>query len=68
MDSEFPGSHLKLCDELKSHLFLVHFFDLFLSKKRLIYVQKYGVTNQTVIYQGIREKEEFLQKKEQKVE
>ena len=31
-------------------------------------MQKYGVTNQTVIYQGIREKEEFLQKNEQKVE
>ena len=36
-------------DELKSHPFLVHFSDLFLSKKGLIYVQKYGVTNQTVI-------------------
>ena len=36
-------------NELKSHPFLVHFYDLFLSKKGLIYVQKYGVTNQTVI-------------------
>ena len=33
-------------DELKSHPFLVHFSDLFLSKKNW---QKYGVTNQTVI-------------------
>ena len=54
-------------DELKSHTFLVHFSDLFYLK-RLIYVQKHGVTNQTIIQQGIQEKEEFLQKNEQKVD
>ena len=29
--------------------------------KRLIYVQKYGITHKTAIQQGIQEKEEFLQ-------
>ena len=48
-------------DELKSHPFSVHFSNLFLSKKRPIYVQKYGITNQTVMQQGIQEIEEFLQ-------
>ena len=47
-------------DELKSHLFSVHFLiDFYL--KRLIYVQKYGITHQTAMQQGIQEKEEFLQ-------
>ena len=31
-------------------------------------MQKYGITNQTVMQQGIQEKEEFLQKKEQQVD
>ena len=47
-------------DELKSHLFLVHFSASFYSKKRPIYVQKYGITNQTVMQQGIQEKEGFF--------
>ena len=38
-----------LGDELKSHPFLVHFSDLFFFLIRLIYVQKYGITNQTVL-------------------
>ena len=45
------------------YIFLIYFY-----LKRLIYVQKYGITNQTVIQQGIQEKEEFLQKKEQQVD
>ena len=50
---------------------VIHFQSIFLiyfDLKRLIYVQKYGITNQTVMQQGIQEKEEFLQKKEQKVD
>ena len=43
-------------------IFLINFY-----LKRLIYVQKYGITHQTAMQQGIQEKEEFLQKKEQKV-
>ena len=37
-----------VADELKSHPFLVIFL-IYFYLKRLIYVQKYGVTNQTVI-------------------
>ena len=44
-------------------IFLIYFY-----LKRLIYVQKYGITNQTVMQQVIQEKEEFLQKKEQQVD
>ena len=43
---------------------VIHFqsiFLIFFYLKRLIYVQKYGITNQTVMQQGIQEKEEFLQ-------
>ena len=47
-------------DELKSHPFSVHFYDCFFFLKRLIYVQKYGITNQTAMQEGIQEKEEFL--------
>ena len=47
-------------DELKNHPFSVHFQIYFYLKGR-IYVQKYGITNQTVMQQGIQEKEEFLQ-------
>ena len=43
--------------------FLIYFY-----LKRPIYVQKYGITNQTVLQQGIQEKEEFLQKNEQQVD
>ena len=44
-------------------IFLIYFY-----LKRLIYVQKYGITNQTVMQQVIQEKEEFLQKKGQQVD
>ena len=44
-------------------IFLIDFY-----LKRLIYVQKYGITHQTAMQQGIQEKEKFLQQKEQKVE
>ena len=37
-------------------IFLIDFY-----LKRLIYVQKYGITHQTAMEQGIQEKEEFLQ-------
>ena len=37
-------------------IFLIYFY-----LKRLIYVQKYGITHQTAMQQGIQEKEEFLQ-------
>ena len=37
-------------------IFLIDFY-----LKRLIYVQKYGITHQTAMQQGIQEKEEFLQ-------
>ena len=50
---------------------VIHFQSIFLIYfylKRLIYMQKYGITNQTVMQQGIQEKEEFLQKKGQKVD
>ena len=50
---------------------VIHFKSIFLIDfylKRLIYVQKYGITHQTAIQQEIQEKEEFLQKKEQKVD
>ena len=50
---------------------VIHFKSIFLIYfylKRLIYVQKYGIINQTVMQQGIQEKEEFLQKKEQQVD
>ena len=43
---------------------VIHFQSIFVIDfylKRLIYVQKYGITNQTVMQQGIQEKEEFLQ-------
>ena len=43
---------------------VIHFQSIFLINfylKRLIYVQKYGITHQTAIQQGIQEKEEFLQ-------
>ena len=39
-------------------IFLIYFY-----LKRLIYVQKYGITNQTVMQQGIEEKEEFCSKR-----
>ena len=44
-------------------IFLIYFY-----LKRLISVQKYGITNQTVMQQVIQEKEEFLQKKGQHVD
>ena len=44
-------------------IFLIYFY-----LKRLIYVQKYEITNQTVMQQVIQEKEEFLQKKGQQVD
>ena len=44
-------------------IFLIYFY-----LKRMIYVQKYGITNQTVMQQVIQEKEEFLQKKRQQVD
>ena len=50
---------------------VIHFQSIFLIYfylKRLIYVQKYGITNQTVMQQVIQEKEEFLQKKGQQVD
>ena len=37
-------------------IFLIDFY-----LKRLIYMQKYGITYQTAMQQGIQEKEEFLQ-------
>ena len=43
---------------------VIHFQSIFLINfylKRLIYVQKYGITHQTAMQQGIQEKEEFLQ-------
>ena len=43
---------------------VIHFQSIFLIDfylKRLIYVQKYGITNQTVMQQGIQAKEGFLQ-------
>ena len=43
---------------------VIHFQSIFLIDfylKRLIYVQKYGITNQNAMQQGIQEKEEFLQ-------
>ena len=43
---------------------VIHFQSIFLIdfyQKRLIYVQKYEITNQIVMQQGIQEKEEFLQ-------
>ena len=43
---------------------VIHFQSIFLINfylKRLIYVQKYGITHQTAIQQGIQEKNEFLQ-------
>ena len=43
--------------------FLIYFY-----LKRMIYVQKYGITNQTVMQQVIQEKEESLQKKGQRVD
>ena len=51
-------------DVLMMSLKVIHFQSIFLIYfylKRLIYVQKYGITNQTVMQQGIQEKEEFLQ-------
>ena len=50
---------------------VIHFQSIFLIYfylKRLIYVQKYGITNQTVMQQVIQEKEEFLHKKGQQVD
>ena len=44
-------------------IFLIYFY-----LKRLIYMQKYGITNQTVMQQVIQQKEEFLQKKGQQVD
>ena len=49
---------------------VIHFQSIFLIDfylKRLIYVHKYGITHQTAMQQGIQEKEESLQYKEQKV-
>ena len=43
---------------------VIHFQSIFLIDfylKRLIYVQKYGITHQTAMQQGIQEKEDFLQ-------
>ena len=43
---------------------VIHFQSIFLIYfylKRMIYVQKYGIINQTAMQQGIEEKEEFLQ-------
>ena len=37
-------------------IFLIYFY-----LKRVIYMQKYGISNQTVMKQRIQEKEEFLQ-------
>ena len=37
-------------------IFLIEFY-----LKRMIYMEKYGITNQTVMQQGIQEKEEYLQ-------
>ena len=54
-------------DELKSHLFSAIFL-IYFYLKRLIYVKKYGITNQIVMQQGIQEKKEFLQKKGQHVD
>ena len=45
---------------------VIHFQSIFLIYfylKILIYVQKYGITNQTVMQQGIQEKEIFCRKK-----
>ena len=39
-------------------IFLIYFY-----LKRLIYVQKYGITNQIVMQRVIQEKEDFLQKR-----
>ena len=50
---------LREFDELKSNPFLVHFSDLFLSKKGLIYMQKCGITHQTAMQQEIQEKEDI---------
>ena len=50
---------------------VIHFqsiFMIYFYLKRLIYVQKYGITNQTVMQQGIQEKEKILQKKGQRVD
>ena len=50
---------------------VIHFQSIFLIYfylKRLIYVQKYGITNQTVMQRVIQEEEEFLQKKGQQVD
>ena len=43
---------------------VIHFQSIFLIDfylKRLIYVQKYGITNQTAMQQGIKKKKRFLQ-------
>ena len=44
---------------------VIHFQSIFLIDfylKILIYVQKYGITHQTAMQQGIKEKEEFCSK------
>ena len=53
-----------ITEEDMMSLKVIHFQSIFLINfylKRLIYVQKYGITHQTAIQQGIQEKEEFLQ-------
>ena len=65
-----PGSHpaavgreILLARSLMS-LKVIHFQSIFLIDfylKRMIYVQKYGITHQTAMQQGIQEIEEFLQ-------
>ena len=45
---------------------VIHFKSIFLIYfylKRLIYVQKYGITNQTVMQQGIQEKKRIFAEK-----
>ena len=56
----FKNKYLEITDELKSiHFKSIFRIDFYL--KRLIYVQKYGITHQTAMQQEIQEKEEFLQ-------
>ena len=48
---------------------VIHFQSIFLIDfylKILIYVQKYGITHQTAMQQGIQEKEEFCSRRSRK--
>ena len=62
-----PGKANVVADALSRRLMslkVIYFQSIFLIDfylKRLIYVQKYGITHQTTMQQGIQEKEEFLQ-------